>query len=186
MYTMHYEITLPTDYDMGIIRARVATRGGATDDFPGLRFKAYLLREAGVDGSPVNQYAPFYLWDDTDAMGAFLWGGKGFGGIVTDFGRPVVQTWAGVDVRRGRASSAAFATKETYPIPDGADPATIVPVLQDTLEARSQAPGVHTAVLAVDPRTWQAVLFTLWESRPSESLAGVRYAVLHLSEPDRS
>ncbi len=36
MYAMQYEITLPADYDMGIIRARVATGGNALDDLPGL------------------------------------------------------------------------------------------------------------------------------------------------------
>ncbi|WP_433257560.1 DUF4865 family protein [Streptosporangium sp. CA-135522] len=33
---MQYEITLPADYDMKIIRHRVATRGSAMDAFPGL------------------------------------------------------------------------------------------------------------------------------------------------------
>jgi hypothetical protein len=61
MHAMQYEITLPADYDMEIIRERVATRGAALDDFAGLGLKAYLIRERGVDGSPVNQYAPFYL-----------------------------------------------------------------------------------------------------------------------------
>ena len=32
-----------------------------------------LIRERGTDGSPVNQYAPFYLWDAVDGMGRFLW-----------------------------------------------------------------------------------------------------------------
>jgi Domain of unknown function (DUF4865) len=41
---------------------------------------------------------PVYLWDDTDAMGKFLWGGDGFGGTVRDFGRPVGQTWVGIGV----------------------------------------------------------------------------------------
>jgi hypothetical protein len=56
---MQYEITLPADYDMGIIHKRVETRGRLTDGFAGLGFKAYLVRT--VDSSPVNQYAPFYV-----------------------------------------------------------------------------------------------------------------------------
>ncbi|GGO10638.1 hypothetical protein GCM10010116_21330 [Microbispora rosea subsp. aerata] len=39
----------------------MATRGHALDDRAGLGLKAYLIRERGVAGSPVNQYAPFYL-----------------------------------------------------------------------------------------------------------------------------
>ena len=74
MHAMQYEITLPADYDMTIIRRRVATRGSATDAFPGLGVKAYAIRERGVLGSPVNQYAPFYLWADPAGMNQFLFG----------------------------------------------------------------------------------------------------------------
>ena len=49
MHAMQYEIPLPADYDMGIIRHRVATRGSALDDWAGLGVKAYLIRERGVD-----------------------------------------------------------------------------------------------------------------------------------------
>lgn len=52
MHAMQYEITLPADYDMGIIHDRVATRGALLDTFPGLGLKAYCVRERGVDGSP--------------------------------------------------------------------------------------------------------------------------------------
>ncbi len=72
MQLMRYEITLPADYDMGVIHRRVATRGSGTDRFPGLGIKAYLVRERGRHGSPVNQYAPFYLWAELSGMNAFL------------------------------------------------------------------------------------------------------------------
>ncbi len=72
MQAMQYEITLPADYDMAIIRDRVARKGALTDDFDGLGLKVYGIRELGVDGSPVNQYAPFYLWASLDGMNRFL------------------------------------------------------------------------------------------------------------------
>jgi hypothetical protein len=56
---MHCPIALPADYDMAVIRERVGTRGSALDDRKGLRRKAYCVRERGIGGSPVNQYAPF-------------------------------------------------------------------------------------------------------------------------------
>lgn len=99
MHAMQYEITLPADYDTGIIRERVATRGHLLDDFPGLGLKAYLMRER-AEGSPVNQYAPFYLWAAPEGMNGFLWG-PGFQGIVDDFGRPVVQHWTGLAYEEG-------------------------------------------------------------------------------------
>ena len=61
MHAMQYRLTLPADYDMEIIRRRVARKGHLLDDWEGLGLKAYLVRERGVHGSPVNQYAPFYL-----------------------------------------------------------------------------------------------------------------------------
>ena len=92
MHAMQYEITLPADYDMGIIRHRVATRGERTDSLRGLGLKAYSIREKGVNGSPVNQYAPCYLWVTQSGMNDFLLG-PGFAGLCDDFGRPAVRHW---------------------------------------------------------------------------------------------
>lgn len=68
---------------MGIIHERVAKKGHLLDTFPGLGLKAYLVREREA-GAPVNQYAPFYLWNTPEGMNSFLWG-PGFQGIVNDF-----------------------------------------------------------------------------------------------------
>lgn len=119
---MQYELTLPADYDMSIIRRRVATRGHRTDDFPGLGLKAYLIRER-ANGSPVNQYAPFYLWHDTGGMSRFLVGGGGFHGTVDDFGRPPVRHWTGIAMERGPGEVPRSATREITAMPDaGAQP----------------------------------------------------------------
>ena len=74
MHAMQYEITLPADYDMTVVRDRVARVGHLLDAWDGLGFKAYLMRERGVDGSPVNQYAPFYLWNTTEGMNLAVFG----------------------------------------------------------------------------------------------------------------
>src|ERR1051326_9142759 len=95
MYAMQYEISVPADYDMGILRERVAQASHVLDDREGLGLKAYLIREL-ADGSPVNQYAPFYLWHDTAAMSRFLFAGAGFERIIRSFGRVSTQHWTGV------------------------------------------------------------------------------------------
>jgi hypothetical protein len=92
MIAMQYEITLPADYDMQIIRDRVGTTGHLLDSYPGLGVKAFLIRQRGVDGATSNQYAPFYLWADAAGAASFLWSGVGFAAILRDFGRPIVQT----------------------------------------------------------------------------------------------
>jgi hypothetical protein len=183
MHAMQYEITLPADYDMGIIRERVATRGHALDDFPGLGLKAYLIRERGVRASPVNQYAPFYLWESPAGMNRFLWGGGGFQGIVTDFGRPAVRHWTGTALEHGPDHGAVpqVATRRTEPFPAEEDPA--VTVERALAALRGGTPGVHSTALAVDPRSWELVHFTLWTREPAPETPGVRYEVLHLSTP---
>ncbi len=181
MYAMQYEITLPADYDMKIIRERVAARGAMLDGFGGLGLKAYLIRERGA-GSPVNQYAPFYLWNSVDGMNRFLWGG-GFQGIVADFGRPGVRHWTGVAFEHGPSREAIprAATRRTEPIP--ADPSEAVESALGALNA--DAPGVHSTALAVDPHSWELVHFTLWD-HPAPVAAGDRYEVLHMSSPELS
>ncbi|MEU0369041.1 DUF4865 family protein [Streptomyces sp. NPDC006283] len=185
MHAMQYEITLPADYDMGIIRKRVATRGHLLDDFPGLGLKAYLVRERGAL-SPVNQYAPLYLWSTPEGMNSFLWG-TGFQGIVDDFGRPEVQHWAGLAHHEGPSSSAAprTAVRRRQRIPDGVPPGPLVE--QAVAESRRLAAldGVVCTALAADPRHWELLYVTLWD-RDSPQGVGDRYQVLHLSQPERT
>lgn len=92
MYAMQYQITLPTDYDMQIIRDRVIQTGHLMDGYHGLEFKAYLIQEK-VKGAPQNSYAPFYVWRDIEGMRQFCWGELGYSAIVRDFGRHPIQDW---------------------------------------------------------------------------------------------
>lgn len=185
MYAMQYEITLPADYDMQIIRHRVATRGHLLDTFPGLGLKAYLIRERGVDGSPVNQYAPFYLWASVAGMNHFLWGkSAGFAGIVDSFGRPVVKHWTGVAFEPGSEQSAipCMATRYTETIPESADLTTVVNQALERLKQLASLPHVYATAFAIDPKCWELVHFTLWNNVTQET-TGTRYQVLHLSTP---
>lgn len=186
MQLMQYEITLPADYDMGIIRHRVATRGSRTDDFPGLGIKAYLMRERGRHGSPVNQYAPFYLWAELAGMNEFLFG-PGFDGIRTDFGRPAVQTWNGIAGCDGpeRVSAPVAATRTVENIDPSQSLTRLVGRLVDETETSAQQPGVNCTATGIDPSTWQLVRLTLWTGRVPDGVPGERYSVLHVSQPHR-
>lgn len=167
MYAMQYEINLPADYDMGIIRDRVERVGHVLDDRKGLALKAYLVGE--------HQYAPFYLWHDTTAMAHFLFGGGGFQNIVRDFGRPRVRHWTGVATLAGPARDTTPRTATRLLGPFDAFDGTGLESLRDN-------ENVHTAAIAVDPDRWEAVRFVLWRDEPEE--AGTRYEVRHLSAPD--
>nr|WSW70777.1 DUF4865 family protein [Streptomyces sp. NBC_00995] len=184
MHAMQYEVTLPSDYDMGIIRDRVATRGHLMDDCPGLGIKAYLMRERG-ENSPVSQYAPLYLWTTSEAMGSFL-RGAGFQGIVRDFGRPEVQHWTGLSYEEGPASAALprSATRLRSTMAPSAAPADAIDAALKESRRLATAPGAVATALAADPRHWELLHFTLWDhAAPQE--AGDRYEVLHLSRPER-
>lgn len=66
MLAMQYSFTLPADYDMSIIRQRIATKGHLMDGFPLLVFKAFLQasRDVGRRHAFENLYAPFYMLSD--------------------------------------------------------------------------------------------------------------------------
>jgi len=183
MYAMQYEIPLPLDYDMTVIRRRVATKAPEFDHFEGLGLKAYLVRERGVDGADANHYAPFYLWASTAGMSRFLFEG-GFSNIVSFVGRVPVRHWTGVACERGPAAASAptVATRLVEPMPADRDPAEVVTQALGALRQRAKRAGVHTTALAVDPQNWALVHFTLWREGAHDA-EGMRYQVLHLSTP---
>ncbi|TGB07690.1 DUF4865 family protein [Streptomyces sp. MZ04] len=185
MHAMQYEITLPADYDMEIIRDRVAAKGHLLDDYPGLGAKAYLVRERGVDGSPVNQYAPFYLWNTPEGMNSFLWG-PGFQGIVDDFGRPEVQHWTGLAFAEGIASAAPAkaAIRRRMRIPDRTPLGPLAVELTYEAERLARQEGNVYAAVSIDPRTWEALHFSVWDHASPKGEGDV-FQVLHLSAPER-
>jgi hypothetical protein len=186
MYAMQYEIGLPADYDMEIIRERVRTRGALLDSLSGLGLKAYCVRERGNHGSPVNAYAPFYLWNRTTAMSAFLTG-AGFRGLCDSFGRPVVRHWMGIGfaLGSGQHSAPEFATRSVELIAADAEVGDVAERAVAELGDHVKDGNAHSAAIAIDPRRWELVRFTLWRSMPAAG-AGVSYRVLHVSAPGLS
>ncbi|WP_428956571.1 DUF4865 family protein [Streptomyces sp. cg35] len=185
MHAMQYEVTFPADYDMGIIRERVATRHAFTDTFAGLGVKAYLMREKGVDSSPVNAYAPLYLWRTPEGMNTFLWG-PAFQGLVADFGRPVVQHWAGVAYEEGATATGAARTavRRRMPVEAGAELPELTAESVQEVARLASTDGVLFAAAAVDPRTWELLTFSVWDDTPPKTPGDI-YQVLHVSQPER-
>ncbi|MFB0614880.1 DUF4865 family protein [Streptomyces sp. AGS-58] len=183
MHAAQYELSLPADYDMGVIRARVARVGHLLDDWEGLGLKAYLIRERGAHGSPVNQYAPFYLWNTVDGMNRFLWGGA-FQGLVNDFGRPPVRQWTGLAYAEGTRAPAAFAVRRRQPVPEEAELAALMEDAVAEAERLAGQDGAVLAAAAVDPHRWELVHFSLWEHATAKADGDV-FEVLHVSAPGR-
>lgn len=181
MYAMQYAIPLPTDYDMQIIRDRVTRGGPLFDGFPGLGFKAFLVREKAA-GAPHNEYAPFYVWNDIDGMRAFCWGEPGFSAIVRDFGRPPIRDWTIVGATEGPVAldAARSFTIRTVPLPDGATPSHVIGGMTEEFLATATATTARR-VAAVDVTTWTVVLAELSGVPVSYDGDTTAYEVLHVS-----
>ncbi|MFZ6646523.1 DUF4865 family protein [Undibacterium sp. TJN25] len=189
MIAMQYSFTLPADYDMNIIRQRIASKGHLLDNFPGLVFKAYLSasKDMAPSGSTENLYAPFYLWESSEAMNRFLCG-PGFVAVSTAFGWPAVKTWSVWHGSLGEhIADARHATREVIAI----QPFTALAELQEKETRMAQEDlavhGALAAVTAFEPASWSLVRMRLWrdENRvmPREQMQ--HYAVGHLSLPGR-
>lgn len=98
MIATQYKITLPSDYDMNIIRERVKNNGHKTDGFIELRFKLYLITEKGVNNNLQNSYCPLYLWKGSNGLNKFLFNGyydnilNSFGWQKVNVGIPLIDT----------------------------------------------------------------------------------------------
>ncbi|KFK95565.1 MULTISPECIES: DUF4865 family protein [unclassified Serratia (in: enterobacteria)] len=177
MIAMQYAFSLPADYDMGIIRQRIADFGHLLDHCPQLIIKAYLYALKGEHGND-NRYAPFYLWHSSSGMSDFLTS-NGFKGVSQAFGWPQVNHWLPwlVKIAPENLAEARYATLECLPIAAYSDLAL--------LRSQQQAnPLALASIVAFDPARWQLVNFHLWRQLPQQSNAQTqRYAVGHISAP---
>lgn len=186
MIAMQYTIALPADYDMAIIRRRIAAKGHLLDDFPGLAFKAWLhaARDDGELPGRDNLYAPFYLWRDSAGMNAFL-GGAGFAALSHDFGRPVVRSWIPWQAElAGDLRGAVCATREVTSVPEHADLTEWQHREAESARA-AMADGALAAINACNPTNWTLVRFRLWPEARTDLAAADRriYRVGHVSQP---
>jgi len=188
MFIMQYSITLPADYDMQAIRARVASKGPAFDTLDGLGLKCFLIRERGRFGAQSNEYAPAYLCPHIDSMWGFL-AGAGFAGIKESFGTPPVETWPALAYARSarltnpRAIVALTREDETL----GTDANLVERRERETdaaLDAVERTPGLLARAVGLDPSNWRLVRFDYWvlpqQELPTQSRS---YEVLHVSAP---
>jgi hypothetical protein len=185
MIAMQYSFPLPADYDMAIIRRRIAEKGPMTDRFPNLLFKAYLVADKGTSRTAENLYAPFYVWQDSTGLNDFVCG-DGFAGVSQAFGWPSVKMWSvwQAEVARGVAQ-AKFATRETVAIPAHAALAELRRRESEAAVADVARDGALASVVGFEPTTWTHVRFRLWRE-PREVDAGdgvVAYEVGHMSLP---
>lgn len=184
MMAMQYSFVLPADYDMDIIRHRIASKGHMLDDFPGLAFKAYLSADRNRGGTAENLYAPFYLWREPEAMHAFV-NGPGFAGVAQAFGWPSIKTWT---VWHSWLSEDVASARHARRIVKPIAPYTALAALREQEQVAANAlrdGGALAVVVGFEPGSWSLVQFSLWRDaielppQPQEQ----RYEVGHMSVP---
>ncbi len=160
MLAMQYRFTLPADYDMAIVRRRIADVGHRLDACPQLIVKAYLYAQRS-EGSAENLYAPFYLWNSSAGMSDFLTG-EGFKGLSQAFGWPRVNHWLPwlTHFDRPHLAEAAWATCQEQIIAPYSD----LPALRRQQQA---APGALVGIKALEI--------------PTDPLTGVSLAALEMA-----
>ena len=158
MISMQYNISLPSDYDMEIIKERVKQNGKKTDGFPDLNMKAYLIAEKSRFDNYENQYAPFYLWEKEDGMNQFLLGGP-FNNIISSFGRPKVNNWVVLHQDINKSDEQQFAVVQIIPVPITSDLTKVWSDEKETFSKITADTATKAYITAYNPFTWEICRF---------------------------
>jgi len=185
MIGMQYTFSLPVDYDMVSLRARIAERGPLFDRMAGLHQKAFLISTKGTHGALGNRYAPFYFWRYAEAMSQFLIGDQ-FRAVSQAFGRPVVKSWVPLYFASGTAKYElpTFATEQIIDIPPEIDWEDLRAQQYKLHRQWAEHPENQSGFIGLDANSWTLVRFALW-TRPQENLADdvEGFEVVHLAAP---
>ncbi|WP_337268547.1 DUF4865 family protein [Oryzifoliimicrobium ureilyticus] len=187
MLAMQYSFTLPADYDMDIVRRRIAEKGSFTDGFGHLALKAYLIAERNDPevAAQDNLYAPFYVWENSLGLNNFVCG-PGFASVSSAFGRPQVATWVPLASEISRdLTKARFASREVLKIGPGTDLSAFRKRLTKLARDEVEDGVTLSSVVAFDPTCWSAVHFRLLAPTPNVKMANMLfYRVQHVSVSD--
>lgn len=180
---MQYTIRLAGDYNLDLVRERVARRKPLFDNLDGLLHKAYLFNEVQAI------YAPFYVWESDAAAKAFLTG-ELFADLVQTFGRPRVRSWTVLAYggNPARAGQAGVAIKE-LDIVAAEDSLTALSNRENTLHDQAMtAPGLCFHLSGLDPDRWELMRYSVWcdasQVRNCDSDAIETYEILQTCKAD--
>jgi hypothetical protein len=177
MIGMQYKISLPSDYNMDIIKTRIKENGYKTDGFKDLLFKCYLIQEKDKDGFE-NMYAPFYVWKDSAGMNKFIFDGY-FDNIINSFGWQNINT--GVPLILDLKESfieAKYVLEIIHSITPRLSLVNFKDSIPDTFDGEQNIVGI---VCIYNPDKWTYSQFAFYKERPKQQENNV-YQILHISE----
>jgi hypothetical protein len=181
MIATQYKITLPSDYDMNIIKDRVRNNGHKTDGFDDLKFKIYLVTEKGVNNNSQNSYCPLYLWKGSDGLNKFLFNGF-YDNILNSFG------WQRVNVGIPLIDTTTSKIKENkylFQITREIQPQESLNNLKDKIG--EAIPTIdHTEYIVIyNPDKWEYnVFYFLSDLSKLKEMSGVIYTIHHISQEE--
>ena len=155
MIIMQYRFTLPAQFNMSTIHQRIEQNAYKLNGFPNLGFKAYMLQEQGNDDiyQQDNCYAPFYFWNSSEGMKAFLVSG-GYSHLEQDFSRPEICTYLPfVHKQHNNLCDTQYA----WVIKERISRSTSIQILLEQQQTRATQfthPDITAYVIALDTQTW--------------------------------
>jgi glycosyltransferase involved in cell wall biosynthesis len=177
MIGMQYKITLPSDYDMEIIKKRVKENGFKTDGFRDLLCKCYLIQEKNVDGFE-NVYAPLYVWKQSTGMNEFIFDGY-FDNIIHSFG------WQNINIGIPLLVDLSQNYKEAKYILEISEDIEARPSLKDFRESlkkfKDEDQNICGTICIYNPDKWRYSQF-LFLKNPPKIEENNLYQILHISE----
>lgn len=183
MITMQYNIKLPADYDMDIIKTRVKENGFKTDGFKGLGMKAYLIAEKNKYGNTQNEYAPFYFWNQIEGMNEFLLGGP-FNNILKSFGWTIANTWEVLHSKINKVEDIQYAIIKKARIMPRDNFKYFLEEQTNKFEQLSSNNKINSCIVSYNPTTWELCTFLLssdFETIKLESDESLIYKSYHIS-----
>jgi hypothetical protein len=184
MLLMQYRFDLEVDHDMKALRERVSVIGSGFNSLAGLVQKAFLVANL-ANGRP-NRYAPFYVWEDEEAMRAFLLS-DAFARVCAKYGRPKVRTWMTIHSKTGGFyQMPGQATQEFISIEPSADLSTVASEERAKAYAAGRSGELHSIHIGLDTTLWQLVRTCFWH-QPPETTDGIdAYDLEYLAFPHRA
>lgn len=179
MISSQYKITLPSDYDMTIIKDRVKNNGHKTDGFEGLKFKLYLITEKNKNNNMQNSYSPLYLWKDTNGLNKFLFNGF-YDNILNSFGWQKVNIGITLlDTTTSKINDIKYLFETTRDIPPQRSLTNFTDMVKENL------PKIENAeyVVIYNPDSWKYTAYYFIDDLDKvKSENGTIYDILHISQ----
>ena len=173
MISMQYKIKLPDSFDMNIIRERVRENGHKMDGFKDLLFKAYLISVENSKNDIKKEYAPLYLWKDSEGMNQFIWDGF-YDNILKSFGWQTISTAIPLAFeKKENFNSSRYCLEITREISESTQ--------MERLSFSSTFDNSTSQLLVYNPEKWQCKEYYFFEELPEQMEGTNIYEILHLS-----